>query len=302
MPKLFDILKNIVLILILIQLAPPFFTVLKKQYNALLEQRTKVGVLCINDCFYNSQSSVQDLRALFKDKDIQAIVLRMECPGGYPGAAQAFYNELRALKQEYTKLVGVYIENLCTSAGYYLACPADFIVATPSAFVGSIGVYIQQPQLKEFINQYKINYSVTKTGTYKTTGDMFLEPTEQGNKMLQGLTDNTYHQFINDVVKARPTLTLETAAVWADGKVFTGSQALEVGLIDAVGSQSTLEALLRKKAPIDGEIEWVYRKKNLGFVKNLFSDDEDTPDSGSFAYNFIKQLANCITSRYSLPG
>lgn len=294
-------LKNIFFILLFLQIAPMLFISIKKHYSSLLEQRTKVGVILLDDELTKSQVYVEQLKKLFKDTEIRAILLRINCPGGTPGAAQAFYSELRQLKEEYSKTVGVFVENICTSGAYYAACPADFIVATPSAFVGSIGVYIPLPHLKEFINQYKIDYSVVKTGDYKTTGDMFLQQTSHGQEMLQALTDDTYDQFINDVMEARPLLTKALVNDWANGKVFTGRQALKNGLIDAVGSQSTVESLLRKKAPIDGEIEWVYNKKNHGIIRSLFSEDEDTPDSGSFTEGVINKISTLIVNKLTLP-
>lgn len=293
-------LKNTLFLLIILKIAPPLLMSIKNQYTAFFEPRTKVGVLTIDDCLYDSQRSIQQLKKFFKDTDIRAILIKMNCIGGYPGSAQAFYTELRALKEEYSKTVGVYVENVCASGGYYAASAADFIVATPSAFVGSIGVYIQQPQLKEFINQFKIQYTVTKTGAYKTTGDMFLAPTEHGNAMLQTLTDDTYNQFITDVVNARPHLTKETASTWADGKIFTGNKARELGLIDAVGSACTTEKLLRKKTPIDGEIEWVYAQEPRSLINNLLNSTEDA-DNSSFAKQCIYGIMHVASLLFNLP-
>ncbi len=194
----------------------------------------------------NSGEYVRNLKKFFKDPSIKAILVRMDCPGGAAGTSQAIYNELTYLKEQYPhKPVVVFVENMCASGAYYIASPSDCIVATGSSFIGSIGVYIALPRLKEFINQYKIEYSVTKTGKYKAILNPLLDATKDEQDLLQELCNNTYQQFITDVSKSRPALALKDAEMWANGKIFTGEQALDLKLIDKIGSLSLVEQEIR---------------------------------------------------------
>jgi len=300
MTKLSDLLKNTLLLLILLYIAPILITIIKNQYHTLLDHNTKVGVICIHEPVYEAQRFIHALTKMCKDPEIKAILLTIHCAGGHPGAAQALYHEIRALKKEYGKTIGTYIENVGTSSGYYIAAATDFIVATPAAFIGNIGIYIKQPQLKDFINEHKINYSVTQTGTHRTVGDMFLEQTEQGQKMLQTLTDEIYQQFIHDIIQARPQLLLEKAHEWADGKTVTGATAVKLGLIDLVGSRSTAELLLRKCAPIDGDIVWIYSKNTTPIVNSLLNA-EHTSHTESIILTLLHRCISFVCSMVVLP-
>lgn len=247
---------------------------MRKNYQELLKEKAQIGVITFKKPLSSSESYLKNLHDFFTDNDISAIVLMMDCPGGCAGTSQMIFNEIKALKKEYPKPVLVLVENICASGAYYIACAADKIIAAPAAFIGSIGVYISLPQLKEFIEQFKIKYDVIKKGSFKTAGDPLLELSPEQRAMLQELTDNTYKQFVEDVAAQRNTLSVANSAEWAEGKVFTGAQALELGLIDAVGSPATLVQELRDTYGITKEIEWI--KASEGFAVSRFFSDFDS--------------------------
>lgn len=274
MAKFSDFLKNLFLILILVQIGPTLLKSIKTQYSNYLEKKTKVGVLPIKGVIYSSDTYVKDLRTFFEDDEIKAIVLKIECPGGASGASQNIFNEIKVLKCQYKKYVIAFVENIAASGGYYIASAADYIITAPSSFIGSIGVYIPHPNIKEFIEQYKIKYEVVKTGEYKTMGNPFHDLTENQRKLLQDITNNVYDQFIKDMFEQRPNLPKDIK-VWAEGKIFTGKQALELTLIDELGSQSTVIKTLKEKAQIVEKIEWVKPTKKIGFFQSLLYPGED---------------------------
>lgn len=301
MAKFSDYLKNIFFLLLFLQVAPLLIQGIKKQYTNLLEPRSKVGVLSMTGMLTDSQFYVKNLKKFFHDSDIKAILLKIDCPGGTAGTAQAIFMEIKALKADYLKPVIVLIENMCTSGAYYVACSADSIIAPPSAFIGSIGVYIPQPQLKEFIEQFKLKYDVIKTGEYKTTGDPFLAQTAEQTALLHGLTNDTYNQFADDVAQSRPQLLRTNANNWANGKIFTGRQAKEIGLIDELGSQSTAEKILKLKAPIEGEIEWVKPQRPSAFAAFFRGhDNDDSSDGDSYIASAISSICNCLENRWAI--
>lgn len=274
MAQLSGYLKNIFYGILILVMAPPLLKKIAHDYTELLAPRTTVGVVPITGSICKASEHIKTFKTFFEDKQIRAILIKMDCPGGAAGSSQAIFNEVKELKKMYAKPVIVLVENVCASGGYYIASAADAIVATPSAFVGSIGAYIAQPQLKAFIDQFKIKYSVTKTGTYKAILHPLLDISPEEQALLQGLTDDTYQQFISDVAEQRPQLTLSNADAWANGKIFTGNQALKLGLIDAIGSWTTAEHLIRQKAPIEGKIHWEYPPKKP-FLSQWIGEEED---------------------------
>lgn len=272
-------LRFLILLMIFLLLVPYFIKNVKKNYQDLVKEKTHVGVIPFKKVLSHAESYLDNLNEFFKDNDIKAIVLMMDCGGGCAGTSQTIFNEIKALKKQHPKPVIVFIENICASGAYYIACAADAIIASPSAFVGSIGVYISLPQLKEFIEQFKVKYDVIKTGTFKTAGDPLLELSPEQRAMLQSLTDQTYTQFVNDVAANRPKLSASNSTAWAEGKIFTGSQALELGLIDKTGSPSTVIEELRDRMAVTEEIEWVKPSEGTG-LSRFFSDiDSDCATS-----------------------
>jgi protease IV len=286
--KVNELLKSIILLLVLLMVLPSLIKNVGTQYAELIKEKTKIGQISFKKVLKDAQPYIDNLTTLFKDTSIKAIVLKMESGGGAAGTSQTIFNELKALKQKYPKPVIAFVENVCASGAYYIACAADSIIASPSSFIGSIGVYISQPELKDFIEQFKIKYSVIKTGTFKAVGDPFLELTPEQRTMLQTLTDSTYKQFVDDVATHRPKLS-KNSSEWAEGKIFTGSQAEHLGLIDKVGSPAMVEQELRERVAIVGEIEWV-KKGEPSYFEQYFSD----LDADSFSSLMAEKIAYII--------
>ncbi len=303
MARLSDYLRNIFFLLLLLQVAPPLLRSIRNQYATYLEPKAKVGVVTIKSVLTDTTSSIKQLRKFFKEHDIKAIVLKLDSSGGAAGASQALALEIEELKRQHVKPIVTFVQNVCASGAYYVAAATDRIITTPSAFVGSIGVYIPQPHLKEFIEQFKIKYDVVKTGDYKTAGDPFQPTTPEQQAMLQSLTDDTYRQFTQYVSKMRPQLQLAQVGVWGNGKVFTGHQGLELGLVDEIGSQSTVEKVLRKIAPIEGEIEWVKPPRPSGLAA-LFgtTSDDDSQEGDSYIESCIDRGATALINALARTG
>ena len=285
----FDYLKNIFLILILLQIAPPLLKSIKKQYEHYLEPRTQVAVIPIKGILYDSSSYIKLLHKYFKAPNIKAILLKMECAGSASGTGQALYNEIMELKKEYPKPVIVLVENMCASGGYLISCAADHIVAPAMATIGSIGVYLPYLfQLREFMEQYKVHYTPIAAGTYKSTTDPFIDITPEQKELLQSMVNDSYDQFINLVAKSRK-LSITSAPEWADGKLFTGKQALKLGLIDEVGSAYNAIKVIKQKAMIEGEIEWVKEQPARGLLSSLLTGYQPD-DNSSLLSSLIQKI------------
>ncbi len=287
---LFDYLKNIFIFLIFLQLAPSLIQNIKKQYSKLIMPSTRVGVIKLHGQLTHSSWYAKQLHTFFKDNDIKAIVLKIESSGGAAGTGQALSNEILTLKKEYPKPIITLTENMCASGAYYIASATDHIIASGQAVIGSIGSYMPYLfQLQDFIEQYHIGYEAVKAGTYKGMTDPFIPMTNEDRAQLQSVVNDSYEQFIADIAHNRK-LPIQTASEWAEGKLFTGKQGFDIGLIDELGSAHQAIAYIKNKKLIDGDIEWVHPQARGGFLQRIIGQD-DTDEAGSLFSNVLHSFS-----------
>jgi protease-4 len=295
----YDYIKNIFLVLIALLVAPSLFEGLKKQYKKILVPETQVAIIAVKGVLHDSAYINKYLAKYFKDSDIKAIMLKIECPGGSAGTSTAIYNEIMQLKKEHKKPIISLVENVCASGGYYIASATDYIIAPGTAMIGSIGAafpYIFQ--LKTFIEYYNIHALTLKAGDYKNTGNPLTDATVQELGMLQGVLDDSYAQFSEDIAHAR-NLSLDTKKEWANGKIFTARQARDLKLVDELGSVQNAIAYLKKSAQFEGEIEWV-RPPVQSPLSTLFGGADNEEDASMFS-SFTDSLCTSIENHFCSP-
>ncbi|MBA2307692.1 signal peptide peptidase SppA [Candidatus Dependentiae bacterium] len=293
-----DIIKNAFYILLFLQIAPVLIKGIRNNYNDILSSKAKIGVLSIEGTLNSASPILKDVKKLFENPSIKGILLKVNSPGGIAGTAQTIFKEILYFKKENPdKYVICFVENIAASGGFYVACAADYIITSPSAFIGSIGAYIQHPLFKDFIEKHNIHYNVVKAGSYKTAGNPFLALTPEQTELFQSLTDNTYNQFVRDVALRRPHLPADTKA-WADGKIFTGEQALQLHLIDALGSPSDTLKLFREKGHFEGDIEWIKPAKRPSGFRALFGQEDDEDGNSSYLETCLKTVCSFLETRY----
>lgn len=277
MNKLIRSLKNIFSILIFVAIIPSLLLTIKTQYSAFFIPTTKIGQIILEGSIDQAEPMIESLRIFFKDTSIKAILLRCESPGGYPGSSQALFREIQHLKKEYPKPIITLTENICASGAYYVACATDYIIATPAALVGSIGTRFSTFfNAKKWLESHNITSDTISAGSYKTALSPFTDLTQVQKNMLIEIAQDTYEQFAHDVSVSRK-LPYTQKDTWANGRIFTGQQALALKLIDATGSYTDALQMLHKLAPITGEITWVKAGEKSSFqqwietVKKIFS-------------------------------
>ncbi|HEV2600666.1 MAG TPA: signal peptide peptidase SppA [Candidatus Babeliales bacterium] len=294
--KFFDFVKNLFILLIFVQVAPALFSNIRKQYNKYVSPQTQVGIIKFSSAIYDSAPYNKQLHDLFTNNDIKAILLEFECPGSAAGSGQIIHNELQQLKKQYRKPVIALVENICASGGYYIASAADHIIAPGCSIIGSIGVTLPYfLQFKDFGEQFKIHHIPMKSGTYKDATNPLVNITDADKAMLQNVLDDSHQQFIADVAHNR-ALSPATAAQWGDGQLFSGRQALKLGLIDEIGSAHNAIAIIKKKAIIEGEIEWVKQAPKSGLAA-LFGDS-DSQDDQTLFHALINKIRMLCTSLF----
>lgn len=253
---------------------------LKPMASMLKGDKSVVGLLTINGPIYRSanervfdrgvQQWGRKLKKLAKKKEVKAIVININSPGGSVGAVQELYTTILRVKREHKKPIVAHLGDVAASGGYYLAITCDKIVAHPGSLVGSIGVIFNTANIEGLLGKIGVKSRVIKSGKMKDIGSMSRPMTQEEKKLLQDLIDNSYAQFLNAVVKGRQ-LPEEKVRPLADGRIFTGEQAQANGLIDYLGDSHAAVLLAAKMAGIKDENPQVLRDAdNLSSFIELF--------------------------------
>lgn len=205
----------------------------------------------------NSSSTADDImeaiRKAGKREDIKAVVVRIDSPGGSAGASQEIAMELDRLREK-GKPVVTSMGDVCASGGYWIACSTDHIVASGASLTGSIGVIMQLSNLEGLYGKLGIRNQTIKSGKHKDMGSTSRELSAEEEKILQELVDDSYQQFLEQVQKGRQEkIAADKLLEIADGRIFTGKQALELGLVDSLGNYYDAVRQAEKMAGIKGE-------------------------------------------------
>lgn len=256
--KLYDLIKTIFIIVIFIALWPSLWNKIKTHWFDSIEPKNKVGIVQIHGSIDHSGQYVEALTELFENHEIKAILLDIDSAGGCAGASQALVSEIIHLKQQYPKPIITYSENTCASGAYHIACATDYIITTGSCVVGSIGSTLSpQFYVADLLQEHKIETLDIHSGDYKNSINYITKPSEKEQEMLQNICDDTYEQFYT-FVSTKRNLPIQNKDTWAQGKLFTGKQAQDIGLIDALGCKSDATAYIKKHiVPTHHPIEWV---------------------------------------------
>ncbi len=220
--------------------------------------KNKIGVVTLEGIISDSSPVVDQLVEYSKDDSIKAVVLRVDSPGGGVVSSQEIYKAVLALKKK--KNVVVSMGSVATSGGYYVACAADKIVANPGTITGSIGVIVHFSNVEELLKKIGLKPSIVKSGRYKDIGSPLREMTRDEKRLIQEVIDDIYDQFL-EAVSLNRKISKEKAASIADGKIFTGRQALKMGLVDFLGDKEYAINLAAKLSGIKGKPEVVYPKE-----------------------------------------
>jgi protease-4 len=218
----------------------------------------RVGVVEVNGVISSSKEVIQEIRYFVDDDGVKAIVLRIDSPGGGVGASQEIYREV--VKAKRVKPVVASFGGVAASGGYYIACGTDKIMANPGTITGSIGVVMQFANLEELFKKIGYKGYVIKSGTYKDVGSPFREMTPEEKELLQEVIDTVHQQFIKAVAEGRK-LPLEKVAAIADGRIFSGEQARDLGLVDEMGNLEDTIDMAARMAGIKGKPVVIYPRK-----------------------------------------
>jgi protease-4 len=226
----------------------------------------KVALVRIEGPIIDSRRSVEEIKGYVDDNSIKAIVLRVDSPGGAVAPSQEIYTEVKRAVQK--KKVVASMGSLAASGGYYVVAPATKIVANPGTITGSIGVIMEIPNLEGLMDKIGIKTTTIKSGKYKDMASAMRDLTTEERKLLQGVMDDVHEQFIQAVAEGRG-MTVEEVTELADGRIFSGRQAKEIGLVDELGNLQDAIKLCANLAGIEGEPRVVSKKEEISFLELL---------------------------------
>ena len=187
------------------------------------------------------------LKKAESDGGVRAVVLRIDSPGGSAAASQEIASEIRRFKEDTGKPVVISMGDIAASGGYYISVYADKIVANPGTLTGSIGVISQFIYIEGLLEKLGLELETIKAGKHK---DMGIRPlTEEERRIMQDITDDLYEQFVAAVAEGRD-LPAEEVRQLATGQLYTGGQALDLGLVDELGGLDTAIELAASLAGI----------------------------------------------------
>ena len=218
----------------------------------------RIGVIPLEGPIMDSEPILSQLVDFRKDDRIKVIILRIDSPGGGVAPSQEIYREVRRTAE--TKKVIASLGSLAASGGYYVASAADKIVANPGTITGSIGVIMEFLQLEDLFKKIGINLEVLKSGEFKDIGSPHREMSKREKALIEALISDVQAQFVDAVATGRG-LPVEKVMEVADGRIFTGAKAKELGLVDSLGNFQDAVQLAKEMAQIRGEATMVYPAK-----------------------------------------
>lgn len=246
-----------------------------------------------------SDSIVRLLRKSSENSNLKAIIIRINSPGGSAAASQEVYNEVMRIRKKTDIKVIVSLGDVAASGGYYIASAGEQIVANPATITASIGVIMKYMNFEGLMDKVGMEAIVMKSGKLKDMGSPYREMTEEERELMQASLGNIHEQFIADVAKGR-NMDIEDVRKVADGRILTGEQALDAGLIDTIGG---LQDAIEIAGELTGlgtspEVELLQKESPFSFLLNTLS----TVNPGTNAEKAMRAVSQVLLMDPALSG
>jgi protease-4 len=253
----------------------------------------KIAIVEVKGVIAQSSGVIEELQQYLADDSVKAIILRVDSPGGGVGPAQEIYREVMRIRSTSKKKVVTSMGSVAASGGYYIACASDRIVANPGTITGSIGVIMQFSNLEELLKKIGVKGVVLKSGEHKDIGSPFREMTPEEKRIMQEVLDNVHQQFIQAVADGRKLDRSKVAEI-ADGRILTGEQAKNLGLVDQLGNLQDTIDITAKMVGIEGKPNVLYPKRRISIwdllMRDMASAVIDVMTEKGYELNFPLQI------------
>ncbi|HEX2970941.1 MAG TPA: signal peptide peptidase SppA [Tepidisphaeraceae bacterium] len=238
---------------------------------------------------------VQQMEKAEKDPDVRAVVLRVNSPGGTVSASDAMYATVLRFREKTGKPIVASTQDLAASGAYYVSCAADKIVAQPTSLVGSIGVIFNTFDISGTLAKIGARSEAIKSGPLKDLASPFKPLSDPERQVMQSLVNEFYQRF-KDIVKTRRNLDDATLAAVSDGRVFSGLQAVQLGLADQAGQLPEAITLAKQLANVPNAKVVLY-KRPYGYSGSIYAQGQSPHPQ---AVNVIQ--LNLLPSTALLPS
>ena len=231
----------------------------------------RVAVIPVEGVIMDARGVIEQLSRYRDLPGVKAVVLRVESPGGGVAPSQEIYQEILKFRRDTGKPVVASLGSVAASGGYYVAAATDRIVANPGSLTGSIGVILQIPNLGGLLQKVGIKTTVIKAGEHKDLGSMTRDLTEGERRILQEVMDDVHSQFVEAVAAGR---RMDRARVeqLADGRIFSGRQALSIGLVDELGDLPDAIERAGKMVGISGRPKVIQERRSRFSLWDLVTE------------------------------
>jgi protease-4 len=228
-----------------------------KNVSGLRNMQDYVARITIEGHVTENNKRLKNLERLALNPNVKAVILHIDTPGGTFVGGEALYHSLNYLASK--KPLVATMGTMATSVGYMISLPAERVFAYRGTITGSIGVFVQAPDFSELTKKLGVNFITVKSGKFKTTLSPFEPTTDEGKRTIEAAINDSYITFIDFIVKQRK-LEKDKLLEIADGRIYTGNQAVDLNLIDEIGDQKTA-------------LNWLQKNKKIG--ENLAIKDVD---------------------------
>lgn len=229
----------------------------------------KVGVVEVSGAITSSRRVIEELIAFRRDPAIKAIVVRVDSPGGAVGPSQEIFRAVKRARQD--KKVVVSMGTVAASGGFYIACAADQVWASPGTITGSIGVISEFPEIDGLLDLLHVKTTTIKSGALKDTGSPLRPMTDDERRYLQAFVSGIYEQFLDDVATSRKLDKAELRRI-ADGRILSGLEAKEAHLVDELGNLEDAVEAAARLAGEKGDPVPVFARERRGLLGELLRD------------------------------
>lgn len=237
----------------------------------------KVAIVPIDGEIVDAREAVELIHRYADNSSVRAIVMRINSPGGAIAPSQEIYETIRNTRSESGKPIVASLDNVAASGGFYIASACDRIIANPGSITGSIGVILQWMEMKDLLAWAKLKPETITAGAYKAAGSPYDSLTDAERAYLQRVVAQLHGQFIRAVAEGRKgKMTLDDVTKVADGRIFTGEEALSLKLVDQLGSLDDAVAVAGKLGKISGKPGTIYPRKRKPGLFDLFSDSSES--------------------------
>lgn len=231
-----------------------------------------IAIVELKGPIFDSAPTIEKLEKYRKNNSVQAIVLRIDSPGGAVAPSQEIYTEVKKVVAQ--KKVVVSMGTVAASGGYYIAAPATKIVANPGTLTGSIGVLMEHVEVDDLLKWAKVSAEILKAGELKDIGSALRKMKPEEREVLQSILQNMHLQFLKAVSEGR-NIPLDEMKKIGNGKVYTGEQALELKLVDQLGNLEDAIEVAKNLAGIQGEPKVIKPEKSKSLLKEILLGGEE---------------------------